>query len=94
MSQNTKKSRENKAQVTLQHRNTSESVECTEVHRNAAQSSQRATAGATKGPEGIRSDLSNEPLVGELREIVDAWDSLPESMRAGIVAMVRAVRSS
>jgi hypothetical protein len=30
------------------------------------------------------------PADPSLREVVDAWDRLPEAVRAGIVAMVKA----
>jgi hypothetical protein len=32
------------------------------------------------------------PLSGELAEVVAAWPKLPEAVRAGIVAMVRAAK--
>ena len=34
------------------------------------------------------------PLPADLRIIVDAWASLPDAMKAGMVAMVRAARPS
>ena len=59
-------------------------VQCTEVQRNAAQSG-----------ESVRSPVSETNndslnLTGDLRVIVDAWADLPEAVKAGIVAMVRA----
>jgi len=35
-----------------------------------------------------------EPFSAELAEIVTAWQSLPDAVRAGIVAMVRASRNA
>ena len=36
----------------------------------------------------------NPPLNDDLRGLIDAWPSLPEPVRVGIVAMVRAARST
>jgi hypothetical protein len=33
-------------------------------------------------------------LPDDLRDIVDAWDHLPNAVKAGIVAMVKAARST
>jgi hypothetical protein len=34
--------------------------------------------------------IRDEMMSPELRQVVEAWDSLPEAVRAGIVAMVKA----
>ncbi len=31
-------------------------------------------------------------LPDDIRQVIDAWDSLPEAVKAGVVAMVKAVR--
>lgn len=46
-----------------------------------------AKGGAESGALGVGS-VPDDP---ELRAIVDAWSRLPEAIRAGIVAMIRAV---
>ena len=33
-------------------------------------------------------------LAADLRHVIEAWPSLPEAIRAGIVAMVRAARNA
>jgi hypothetical protein len=35
-----------------------------------------------------------EALPADLTAVIDAWPDLPEALRAGIVAMVKAARSS
>jgi len=45
--------------------------------------------------DGETGEWSDEPQAGidaELQAIVDAWPTLPEALRAGMVAMVRALR--
>jgi hypothetical protein len=62
-------------------------VQCTELHRNEPESILRATAGATidckVAPDGLP----------DLQSIVDAWTDLPEAIKAGMLAMVRAAIS-
>jgi hypothetical protein len=59
--------------------------QCTEMHGNEPESNARATAGATWDAEGIRSGMPDD-----LRSVVSAWPDLPEALKAGILAMVRA----
>ena len=50
-----------------------------------------ATEGATGADDGIRSSATGAlPADPDLAAVVAAWDRLPEAVRAGIVAMVRA----
>jgi hypothetical protein len=62
--------------------------QCTEMHGNEPESNSRATAGATWDAEGIHSGVADD-----LRSVVDAWPDLPEALKAGILAMVRAASS-
>jgi hypothetical protein len=64
------------------------SVQCTELHRNAPESSLRATAGATGQSEVARA------LPSDLQAVVDAWGTLPQPVKAGILAMVKASGSA
>jgi hypothetical protein len=43
------------------------------------------SGGAESGAVGAQS----VPIPSDLREIIDAWSMLPETVRAGIVAMVK-----
>jgi hypothetical protein len=59
--------------------------QCTDLHGIEPESSRRATCGATFGNEGIRSEMP-----ADLQSVVSAWGDLPEAIKAGIVAMVKA----
>jgi hypothetical protein len=63
--------------------------QCTELHGNEPESSRRATCGATFGDDGIRSEMP-----ADLQSVVSAWADLPDAIKAGILAMVRAAGST
>jgi len=46
-----------------------------------------AASGAAVGPENVLPEALADP---DLRLVVERWGDLPEAVRAGIVAMVRA----
>ena len=50
---------------------------------------QISTAGAAKGAVAFCPPV---PADGDLRAVVDAWPGLPEAIKAGILAMVRAAK--
>ena len=62
--------------------------QCTEVQRNVSKCGDRASAGASAGHEGIKSTLP-----ADLQTSMDAWGSLDDALKAGIVAMVKASKT-
>jgi len=54
-----------------------------EIPEENAHSENCAAAGAAVGSE-------NTPIDPDLAAVVDAWPKLPEAIRAGILAMIRA----
>lgn len=56
--------------------------------QNGANSRAPLESGAESGALGAPSD----PLGADLAAVVEAWPTLPEAVRASILAMVRAVR--
>jgi hypothetical protein len=59
--------------------------------RNGMDSRQRATAsGSRRPPRATKSATSGSVVDPDLAAIMDAWPNLPEVVRAGIVAIVRA----
>ena len=70
----------------------------TAVFKTAAQNAQVSENKTTyeNASEALSGELTafSPPLDDDLAEIVEAWPTLPEPIRAGIVAMVRATGSS
>ena len=61
-----------------------------ETHPVSAAES-RVSGGDTASPSSSSSSsTANWPLDDDLRRLIDAWPTLPEPMRAGILAMVEA----
>jgi hypothetical protein len=52
------------------------------------------SAAEQSGAKSGALDKQNGPFDAELAEVVQAWPNLPEAIRAGILAMVRAARGA
>jgi hypothetical protein len=51
-----------------------------------------ATRGTESGTLGDDSASNRQPADPDLADVVNAWPSLPEALKAGIVAMVKAAK--
>jgi hypothetical protein len=49
------------------------------------------TVACTSGAENARAAAGDKPADPDLAAVVEAWDRLPAAVRAGIVAMAKAV---
>ena len=59
---------------------------------HAAKSRGKQVGGWESGAESGAVSEKAEALDADLRELAQAWPSLPEAMRAGILAMIRVQR--
>jgi hypothetical protein len=58
------------------------------------QSTGNSSINPQSGAESGALDAQNRPCDADLAEVVQSWPSLPEALRAGILAMVRAARGN
>ena len=58
--------------------------------RHSRENPEETTHFSESGAESGANDPKNDPIDPDLALVVERWDSLPDAVRAGIVAMVKA----